>query len=256
MRQLRVFSKWIVCITLMYLLISCSSNTSNDQEINDINYSISFKNTSELYGLPWNADDFAFNIIRVKDMINFDFQNTVNDNIEMAMTSWVGGRVVHADRVNLSITCHSSRYLSFINSFIYESRRVDVINDFITIDMQTGQRVFLNDLIEINEEFARFLQVNQHKIKTPPEPMWQAPPDLFLFSTSELLEELYKCSYTEEQWIEDGYYSLDDSIGSLIFKNSFFLREGQLVITIEKGGEGYITLDIADIDRFLKVEPW
>ena len=256
MKQLRTFSKWIVCITLMFLLISCSSNTSNDQEINDINYSISFKNTSELYGLPWNADDFAFNIIRVKDMINLDFQNMVNDNIEMAMTSWVGGRVEHSDRVNLSITCHSSRYLSFINSYIYESQRVDVINDFITMDMQTGQRVFLNDLIEINEEFARYLQVNQYKIKEPPEPMWQTPPDLFLFSTSELLEELYKCSYTEEQWIEDGYCSLDDSIGSLIFKNSFFVREGQLVITIEKGGEKYITLDIADIDRFLKVEPW
>lgn len=55
-------------------------------------------------------------------------------------------RVINADGVEISINCHSSRYLSFVNCFVYESRRIDVVNDYITIDILTGQRVFLSDV--------------------------------------------------------------------------------------------------------------
>ena len=81
-------------------------------------------------------------------------QDTINDNLKEAMTSWVRGRVTGAEDVRLTVTCHSERYLSAYNEFVYISRRTDRFNDYVTIDMSSGQRVFLKDLVEINEEFA------------------------------------------------------------------------------------------------------
>jgi hypothetical protein len=139
---------------------------------------------------------------------------------------------------------------------MYKSKNMDFINDYITIDLLTGQRVFLSDLVEINEEFIKYLQENTDKVKEPPHPLWQGVPDLNEYSHIELLEELNKCSYTQEQVIQNGYFSISDSIGSLLFRNSFFLRKGMLVIILEQGGESFITFDVDDLEPFLKVNKW
>ncbi|MDL2302215.1 hypothetical protein LJC58_07665 [Lachnospiraceae bacterium OttesenSCG-928-D06] len=220
-------------------------------------YTLSFSNTSKLSDLIWR-DDLSFEMIQIKDMPEekLQLQKFINANIKSAMTSWIGGRVVNAETVELSITCHSDRYLSFVNSFAYVSNRVDYINDYITIDMLTGERVLLNDLLEVDEQFVRYLKENVDKIKAPPNPLWQAPPKISEYTMDELLIELKKCSYTQEQLIEEGNRDLSDTIESLLFKNSFFLREGILVIIIEQGGESFITLDVEDIEDFLKVDKW
>ena len=71
------------------------------------------------------------------------------------------------------------------------------------------------------------------------------------------MEELNKCSYTQEEVIQEGYYPVEGSIGSLLFRNSFFVREGMLVITLYQGGdERFVTLDVDDIEDFLKVDKW
>lgn len=265
MKQSNIFNKLIIYIIFLLLLTACNTNKFEESNIisikekkdTDCYYSISFEDTSSIVDLPW-ANDLSFDIIRIHDMPeeNATLQTIINTNIKIAMTSWINGKVLNTDAVNLSITCHSSRYLSFVNSFMYESRDIDVINDYITIDMLTGQRVYLNDLIEVNEEFVNYLRENASKIKAPPHPFWQGVPNLNEYSPSELLEELNRCSYTQEQLIQNGYFSIDDSIGSLLFRNSFFLREGMLVITLEQGGESLITLDVDDIEPFLKVDKW
>lgn len=37
---------------------------------------------------------------------------------------------------------------------MYQSVREDFINDYVTIDMMTGQHVQLDDLLEVNEDFV------------------------------------------------------------------------------------------------------
>ncbi|MDL2302212.1 hypothetical protein LJC58_07650 [Lachnospiraceae bacterium OttesenSCG-928-D06] len=273
MRLSRTFNKTIIPIMFLVLLMGCN-NTKPTDEVSKITptagnsgevekntdvqdyYSIIFVNTSKIKDLLW-SEEFSFDIIQIEDMSKetASLEDTINTNIKEAMTSWIEGKIFNVDSVDLTITCHSSRYLSFVNSFVYESNQVDVINDYVTIDILTGQRVYLCDLVEINEEFVTYLQENPDKIKTPPQPLWQGI-DLSEYSPSELLEALDKCSYTQEELIRNGYYSIEESIGSLLFRNSFFLRNGKLVITIEQGGESFITLDVEDIEDFLKVDKW
>lgn len=274
MRQLCIFNKKTIFILLLLLLTGGGSSKSTD-EMDDTKpimenisntvestktnnyYSVSFVDTSNIKDLVWH-DELSFKIPQIKDMPEerLPFEDTINQNITKAMTSWIGGKIINVDSVDLTITCHSTRYLSFVNSFIYESNRVDVINDYVTIDMLTGKRVYLNELVELNEDFVKYLQENSSKVKEPPQPLWQGISDLNEFSSSELLEELKKCSYTQEELTQDGYYSIEESIGSLLFRNSFFLRDGMLVIILYQGGESFITLDVNDIEDFLKVNKW
>ncbi|MDR2888966.1 MAG: hypothetical protein LBV33_03890 [Lachnospiraceae bacterium] len=227
------------------------------------NYSITFADTTymtDLSYLQW-PENFSFSIIEIADMPRDKWwlADKINENIKQAMTSWVRGKVIYPDEFELSINCHTARYFSFVNAFNYYYPRAEVINDFITIDMITGERVFLNDLIEINDEFVSFLKNNQDKLSGPDYQTWTpGPADLNSYTNAELLEELHQCSLTQEQVIENGYGSIEETIGPLIFRKSFFLREGMLVIVFgdSGGGGSYITLDVNDIEQFLKVEKW
>lgn len=224
-------------------------------------YSISLVDTSWFGDLPWR-DKLSFNVIRIREMPEdkLPLEDVINQNIKNAMTSWVRGKVINPtlDSVRLEITCHSGRYLSFKNSFVYVSAHEDFINDYVTIDMMTGQRVLLNDLVKINEDFTKFLLENPNIIKEPSdlEP-WQSVPNLNKdYSLSELLEELSKCSFTQEELIENGDDPIEESSVPLIGRTSFFLRDGMLVISLWRGGEGLISLDVEDIKDFLKVDQW
>ncbi|PPK81376.1 hypothetical protein BXY41_104178 [Lacrimispora xylanisolvens] len=276
MEQLYIFNKKTIFIMflLLLLLTGCESDKSKNK-INDTKpimenisktqdnmaptnyYSISFVDTSNIKNLDW-SDKLSFEIPQIKDMSEerLPLEDAINQNIIKALTSWIGGEIFKVDSVDLTITCHSTRYLSFVNSFTYDSNHVDVINDYVTIDMLTGQRVYLNDLVEINEDFAKYLQENLSKVKEPPQPLWQGIPDLNKYTSFELMDELIKCSYTQEELIQNGYYSIEESIGSLLFRNSFFLRDGMLVIIIYQGGESFVTLNVNDIEHYLKVNKW
>lgn len=72
--------------------------------------------------------------------------------------------------------------------------------------------------------------------------------------SSDLLKKLEECSLTQEQVIKAGYASVDETIGPLVFRNSFFLQNNTLVIVLD--GDFYITLCLDDIADFLKVEKW
>jgi len=224
--QKEVFNKVIVGMVLLLLLTACStdkneerSNASIDEKEDLNDYEIFFKNTSEMEDLPW-ADNFSFDVIQIQDMYEeiLPLESTVNANIKKAMTAWINQIALNAAEVNVTITCHSPRYLSFYNFFRYKKGE---FKDCITIDMLTGQRVFLNDLAEINEEFVSFLQENTDKVKEAPHPYWQTI-DLNDLAPLELLVELYKCSYIKDHWEQEGGYSIDDSEVSSIFNNSFF----------------------------------
>lgn len=274
MMRLNPSHKTIILVILLlitiYSTISCTNQTKNGQPVeetvikrntkSEYPYSISLVDTSEFRDLPW-WDKLSFNVIQIRDMPKdkLSLENVMNENIKRAMTSWIRGKVINPalDSVQLEITCHSNRYLSFKNSFIYEGNHRDFIDNYVTIDMTTGQRVYLNDLLKVNKDFVKFLMENPGIIKMPDDQeLWKGGVEVSDYSASELLEELNKCSYTDEQWIQNGYYPIEESFGAFIRRNSFFLRDGMLVISLPKGGERFMSLDVGDIKDFLKVDEW
>lgn len=230
-------------------------------------YIIAFRNSSdffardgeELKNFEW-SDEFSFPVIQLQNMNDSSVAEIANENIKKAMTSWIDGKVIKPSSVDLSIYCHSEEYLSFVNTFEYASHRVDYIRDYITIDMKTGKRVMLNDLIEVNEAFVKHIQednivkASEYSAETLDTAEERLREYLKEMEPSDLLKKLEECSLTQEQVIEDGYAPIEETIGPLLFRSSFFLQNNTLVIIFE--GEVYLTISLDDITEFLKVEKW
>ena len=266
MKRLVVLNKIIVIVIIACFVTSCSAekNAESDKNVKQElmgEYIISFRNTPMRHdNLKWK-NNISYRIVELRHMSDLSLEDAINKSIEDAMTSWISGLVLDADSANLEIYCHSSRYLSFLSSLSYNSKRLDYIHDYITIDLKTGKRVMLDDLIEINEEFVKYIQKNKLIKKSINEMIYGGEPtDLWEtlneYTTDELLGELKKCSKTQQQVIKEGYCSIEESIGPLVCRrNSFYLRDNQLVIVIDfGGGEQHFTFDIDDISDFLKVE--
>lgn len=245
-----------------------SEETVNSlQKNSNKDYVITFRNSSEFHNLKdsnlkkfeW-SNEFSFPVIQLRNMPDEAVTEIANKNIQKAMTSWISGKIVEPSTVDLSIYCHSEKYLSFVNSFKYVSRRTDYINDYITIDMKTGKRVMLNDLIDVNEAFVKHIQednivkASEYSVETLDTVEERLQEYLKEMEPSDLLKKLEECSLTQEQIIEAGYAPIDETIGPLLFRSSFFLQNNTLVIILD--GEVYVTIPLDNITDFLKVEKW
>jgi hypothetical protein len=235
--------------------------TSFSEAKADTEYSIIFKNSSnfsilknlKIENFYW-IDDLSFNIIQLQDIENSSVAKKLNQNIKTAMTSWIAGKVVAATEIDLSIFCHSDNYLSFKNSFKYDKGRVDYIYDYITFDVKTGERVMLDDLIEINSEFAEYILFDYFDNNINAEENDCAMEFVKHFEADELLKYLEECSLTQEEIIRNGYFPIDKSIGSLVFRNSFYIKRNTVVIVLQ--GNINLSICLDDIEDFLKVEKW
>ena len=262
MKQLKYLNKIILTTMLVCLITACSSaknveSDKNGKEESTGGYTISFMDGSLRHDdLKWK-NDILYKIVTLNHMSDSSLEDKVNDSIENAMTSWINGNVLYATSADIDIYCHSSQYFSFVNRLYYETQnRIWEINDYITIDLKTGKRVMLDDLIRIDEEFVEYIQEHNliresiHDMKYGAS--WES---LKEYTTDELLDELKECSMSQQQVAAEGYYPLKESIGSLVGRNSFYLRENQLVIVIGySAGETHYTFDIDDISDFLKKE--
>jgi len=205
----------------------------------------------DLEKLPW-AEERPFKIVQVANVADKGLEQKINESIIEATTHWVGGWLANALMSRSAVIgppkviFHSDRYLSFANTFHGPfSVRADTFADFITIDMETGQRVMLNDLVIVNEELAAVLY------------SWPEVAERLLWvrhinitTHYELLSELNTASLKREE-----------EYGG---RTSFFLRTNQLIIVFHAhGGDAswpeslpHFVINLEDIQDFLKVEPW
>ena len=254
MKRLKYLNKIIMTIILVCLVTSCGSKNNMNSDKNNTEesigeYTISIFDSSEAYDLKWK-NNISHSMIRLDYMSDSSLDIVVNESIRNAMISWMNEDILTATSSDLEIYCCSSEYFSFVNRLYYETQNgIRDINDYITIDLKTGKCVMLDDLIKIDAEFVEYIQehnllresINDMKYGAS----WES---LKEYTTDELIDELNECCKTQQQVIKDG--------DSLIFsRNSFYLRENQLVIVIGYGtGETHYAFDIDDISDFLKTE--
>jgi hypothetical protein len=126
--------------------------------------------------------------------------------------------------------------------------------------MVSGKRVFLNDLLEINDAFVELLRW-QHIAQSSgdseffdgnPENLWNMLTEM---SSDELFKRLSDCSKDQNQIISEGYFPIEESIGSLVFRNTFYIEPEKLVLVLG-GRDKRVTLHLNDIEDYLKVSKW
>jgi len=242
-----------------------SNGDSVDAE-HKVSYDIFFISSKDILNKEsfyW-AEEFVFDIIQVENLRNDDLEKKINKSIIEAMTHWIKGQVIECEPMLLEVFLQNDRYLSFGSLLNLEGSRADSMVDFITIDMETGQRIVLNDLVEVSEELA-YRIFNWPDIEVLTE--WRRGKNHY-----EFLEEIEMASLTQDEvykHTETGrryrqVSDIEETLEPLLFRTSFFLEENQVVLVFQQDGGvsnsalefPYIVIHLDDIEDFLKVEKW
>jgi hypothetical protein len=199
--------------------------------------------------------------VRLKDMRDTALQKRINDTLFSASTSWISGKAANADEImSPKIMCRNSRYLSVVTVFEYVGRRADAIFDYTTVDLDAGERVFLDDLVNVDARFVEFLQKDATFEDSPNSEQFDGNAEnikskITAMSPNELLSALYECSKSQTQVIKAGYAPVEESIGPLLFRNNFYIEPGRLVMVLG-GPDKRMIIRTGDIADFLKVPQW
>lgn len=201
---------------------------------------------------------------RIMAFTFFDMNNekmkSVNEALETATLGWPSGKVLDVTiDVSPIIHCCNERYLCISNEYLYDYPYVDnegninedgdgyydsCILDCITIDIQKGNRVFLKDFVNVNDEFIEYLMTESDIC------YW------FKDNTKEeVKEKLEECSMTQQEILEKIGIPLTESIESILFRSTFYIKPGKLVFLMWDAFSP-LEIDCSDVEQFLKVEPW
>ena len=230
------------------------SDKKEDEECINNSYKIGFAANTPL-------DEGKFKVLC--PYIEFEEENSsleekINDNLRQASTSWVNKRFIKESKNTyyLEVFCHTSRFLSVGQS--YETDNF-ITNDYITIDLVTGRRIFLKDIITDEKKLAQVL--HEGKIMTTSRNAFTLDQDEADAAVRQWLREaklskiekiLQQCSLEQKKFrlLTDKKNKKKSSLPFVHERPNFYLQNDGLVI--EKGEwHSQIILKFKDIDYLL-----
>ena len=232
---------WLWCIFIVIMFSGCTSRVGYE----------TYEETCDL------GEGYSFNYIQVRGMEDQELQEKINASLVEPLdylTKW--GFIEKEQYTVYAPVIHfkSDKYLSvenMIRKFEGEKSR-ETLCVCVTVDMETGEAVYLDDLVRLDEEFAEYF-IKKDVARREKWSVWTAE------EMTELANEIYadmgavsvlrvfmdlskeKESRDYEVHIRGGIY--------------FYLEEGCLVYN---HGDGLVRtrIDLKDIKDFLKVEMW
>jgi len=188
-------------------------------------------------------------------LIEPDLEDKINHTISMVVNDWID-RLNNEDIIEpTAVFIQNDRFLSFSQSAVYlGSRRARRSHNFATIDMETGDRVFLDDLVNMNSDFFDLLWNEDIVTAMGPAPFLDGEPGyhcrLGNFSLYEL--NLQRSSQREfmHAWETDEWQHF-------FRPNLYFLEPGNINLVIHDSERlHYLQIPLDRIEDFLKVDKW
>ena len=175
----------------------------------------------------------------VEGMTDDVLEDTINENLKKAfLLDWLSKKIQYCDCAFVTVEYNSNDLLSV--SVCYKN-----LFDFFTwfeiyhtIDMRTGDILYLNDIVEVDEEFVDLLFTEGiiHPANYP------CPTDVSSYDKGEILERLQICSET----YDDYHYR----------KPTFYLGNQRLYFTAIFSDIDIFYVELDDIEDKLKIEKW
>lgn len=223
-----------LCIALTMLFTGCKSNNVNDDKTNDCiksNLNVTdYKVNMNEYILPNEKNyPFSVNYAQISGIGNENLENKINQTLKSAIIEWINKNCEWMEKSQITVKCKTSKYLSLCYTIEWGNPQgkafMSTYTRFgVTVDMQTGRRVFLDDLFKdtagLKQELVKYDYGNE---LSPPIDFEEANKILHEASISEskYLEEIYKTDPLV-------YEYMLSYIGK---KPSFYLTDNKLVIT-------------------------
>ncbi|MNC02087.1 hypothetical protein D3C81_538660 [compost metagenome] len=227
----------LICflVIMPMLFAGCNSSDANDNKVNNTEGSKpSSENDYKVFEKEYTAydkDNHPFNVkyAQISGVGNESLEHQINQNLKLSMTEWINKDCEWAEKFQVDVTYKTSKYLSLRYMIEWkDSQGEDYMSTFIrigvTIDMQTGERVYLDDLIADTESLKhKLINYNYGNGYSPPIDSEEADEIVHYASIPEMmyLEEIYKTDPLVYEFM----------LSYLRTKSSFYLTDKQIVIT-------------------------
>jgi hypothetical protein len=221
----------IVAITMMF--VGCSSNNINDNKrVND--YGIYEK---EYTAYNNEKQPFIVKYAQISGLGNESLENKTNQTLKESITAWINETCEWMERSEIVVKYKTPKYLSLCYVIEWNnSQKNGYMRIGITVDMQTGDRVYLNDLIKNTTNLKQKLVSYSYGTEFSP-PIDSEEADKIIHSAS-----ISETKYLEEIFKDDPYaYNHINSYFTA--KSSFYLTDNKLVITRDKYELNDINID-------------
>ena len=234
--------------TIEPLEIPTPQPTPTDKEIHletqNTNYSISISDSSLFTSNDEWPSVFSRNTIwfpQIHDLVDYDLNKRINETIVMASLGWLSeDNMLEWEAQYPVLHCFSERYFSFEISAETEKNyngRRNYFYCYVTVDLLSGERVKLDDLLYISDELISALKRGSIVKRADSWILW--------YDTEE--EAVAKLKDTLNEKSNEELYEM--------FENeAFYVKNGQIIFDVKPTGGIILLLD--DIEEFLKVPKW
>lgn len=203
-----------------------------------------------LHGIQGECDGTIFPAVEVRGLADEMIQNRINEHLQEGVRACIENegweddtdrRQYLFDETKIFISYKSDRWLSIVYSIPTEIhwRWDDDICDLpVVIDIQTGERVMLDDLIEV-EDLKNWMMF-----------------DYSWLGKSENIEMFNGLVRTERENLENMDYT--EELAMQHYQNkwlTFYLYRGRLIL-LDSESIADIEIPLPEICEYLKVDPW
>ena len=225
-------------VVMTMLFTGCKSGNiidvqTNEEIQNKANYITDYKvNIKEDIAYNENGEPFKVKYAQISDSGNEILENQINKTLKSSITDWINKDCDWMEKCIIKIEHKDCKYISLSYTREEKSPRgEDFMSTFmrfgITVDMQTGKRVFLDDLFKGTSSLKQKLEQYIYKGETSPS-----------IDSDYADKIIYQTSISEKKYFEEKYktdsYEYKYLYSYLRFKSSFYLTDKQLVITIDE----------------------
>lgn len=214
------------------------------------------------------SSGYTMNIFQVRDMTDKVLEDKVNESLNsylyILVEPWfLPERLEEYEPV---IHCQTERYLSVEYSFRYTTATDTVWHYCITVDIQKGEVVFLDDIIDISQAFAERIKNGSIIKRAVREGWWYTEEEViegrnkwYSERKTDYIQRVFN-SFTREYLYGDYYREIGYDMSTYVldvYENTFYLEEGKICFTAPSTSSykiEWITLE--DIEDFLKVPKW
>lgn len=194
-------------------------------------------------------DEFHYTYPCVYDMENKELQNKINENLIASFCDWKPEKDKYYNFSSAKVKYSSKDYLSvgvILDNKSDADGRIDIYN---TVNMETGELINLDDLVEIDEELVDSLLSDEILIRNWDYPekikvdkRWKQD-DYYDYCKNELMNKLMQCS---QPYDNDNYEE----------KPTFYLGNNRLYLRNIYDDNCVFYVELDDIEDKLKVEKW
>jgi hypothetical protein len=239
----------IFFVVMTLLFVGCIFSNLNDGKINkdedsisiDVNYNKAGnaeesnpidENDYKIFQKEYTAYNkenkpFKVRYAQISGLANENLENKINQTLKSSITEWINKDSHWMEESQLTVKYKTSKYLSLC--YTIESK--DDKNNLstytrigVTVDMQTGDRVYLSDLIKDTTNLKQKLVSYSYGNEISPP-----------IDSEEAEKIIHRASISEKEYLEE-IYKTDPLVYDFMFtyirvKPSFHLTDKQIVIT-------------------------